>query len=88
MVKEGVATQTQVRTLEGKRAHRRRVVRRNVIGTLMAASPFVGFILFMLIPMLFSLVISFTDLRGAMLENATPIGFGNYIAIFKDGVTL
>lgn len=78
----------QTRTAEGSRLYRRRVLRRNVIGTLMAAPPFIGFILFTLIPMAFSLAISFTDLRGAMLENATPIGFKNYIAIFKDGLVL
>ena len=85
MINEGVK---HVRTAEEKSSYRRRVLRRNVIGTLMAMPPFLGFVLFTLIPMGFSLWISFMDLRGAMLENATPIGFANYIAIFKDRLVL
>lgn len=85
MINEGVK---HVRTPNEKRAYNRKVLRRNLIGTAMAAPPFIGFVLFTLIPMAFSLVISFTELHGAMLENATFIGLKNYVAIFKDGLVL
>ena len=67
MINEGVK---HVRTLEEQRAYRRRVLRRNIIGTALAASPFIGFICFKLIPMMFSLVIS--------LYMLFYVGMGNY----------
>ena len=85
MINEGIV---HVRTKEEQRAYRRRVIRRNVIGTLMAAPPFIGFVLFGLIPMAVSLWISFTDLHTTMIEYATPTGLRNYIRVFKDPLTL
>ena len=56
----------------------------NLMGTLMASGPFIGFILFSLIPMVVSLVISFTELRGFNVDQATFVGFDNYINLLTD----
>lgn len=73
-----------VRSRDEKKYYNRRVIRRNLIGTLMAAPPFIGFVLCTLVPMAISLWISFTELHGAMLKNAVFVGFANYVQIFKD----
>ena len=62
---------------------RKRVVLNNVEGLAMAILPFIGYILFGLIPMLISLVVSFTDLRSYNISMATFAGFGNYIKLFQ-----
>ena len=56
----------------------------NIMGTLMASGPFLGFILFSLIPMVVSLIISFTELRGFNIEQARFVGFENYIKLLTD----
>lgn len=77
------------RTAEGglppvnKNSKRRRALRRNVVGTLMACPPFLGFLAFTLTPMIMSLVISFTELHSYNLSMAEPIGFRNYVDIFQ-----
>ena len=55
----------------------------NIIGTLMASGPFIGFLLFTCLPMLFSLYISFTKLTSFDLSQAQWVGFDNYINLFK-----
>lgn len=56
----------------------------NIMGTIMASGPFLGFILFSLIPMVVSLIISFTELRGFNVDQAKYVGFENYIKLLTD----
>ena len=72
-----------VRTAAEKRSYRKRVLRRNIIGTLMACPPFIGFLAFTLTPMIISLYLSFTELHSYNLMLAKPIGIDNYVNIFK-----
>ncbi|MGN1051789.1 MAG: carbohydrate ABC transporter permease, partial [Candidatus Scatosoma sp.] len=65
------------------REKRKNVLRRNIIATLMASPPFIGFLAFTLVPMLISLGISFTELHSYNLSMAKYVGFSNYIEIFK-----
>ncbi len=74
-------------TEDGKKALRRRILGENILGTCMAAPPFLAFVLFSLIPMGFSLYISFMDLHSVVLAAARPVGFQNYIKILTDEVT-
>ena len=73
-----------IRSKEERRYYNRKVLRRNLIGTLMAAPPFLGFVLCTLVPMAISLWVSFTELHGAMFKNAVPVGIENYVRIFSD----
>ena len=72
-----------IRTPSEKRSYRKRVIRRNIIGTLMACPPFIGFLAFTLTPMIMSLALSFTELHSYNLTLAKPVGIKNYINIFK-----
>ena len=49
--------------------------REDIEGTLMAISPFIGYILFGLFPMLLSLVVSFTDLKSFDITRLIFVGF-------------
>ena len=64
--------------------------RDNIDGTIMACLPFIGYILFSLFPMVFSVVISFTELHGYdftqmrfLWEDGFLHTFDNYINLFK-----
>lgn len=72
---------------EGRRALRRRIIGDNILGTCMAAPPFLAFVLFSLIPMGFSLYISFMDLHSVVIASAKPVGFENYIKVLTDETT-
>ena len=72
---------------EGKRIRRRRIIGENILGTCMAAPPFLAFVLFSIIPMAFSLYISFMDLHTVVLDAARPVGFQNYIKVLEDEMT-
>ena len=82
---EGAAEEECVRPASPnmKNSRRRRAIRRNIIGTLMACPPFIGFLAFTLTPMIISLAISFTELHSYNLALAVPAGIDNYIEIFK-----
>lgn len=58
--------------------------RDSVIGTLFALSPLVGFALFGLLPLLFSVVLSFGKLQSFDLTDIRFIGFDNYVRIFTE----
>lgn len=45
-------------------------LKEDILGTLMASGPFIGFLLFNMLPMLTSLVVSFTELKGFDLSAA------------------
>ena len=67
-----------------KKSNRRRAIRRNLIGTVMAAPPFIGFLCFTLFPMLVSGYVSFTYLPSLNINMAKWIGVDNYVRIFQD----
>ena len=76
------------RTDRQKRAYRIKIVKQNVVGTSMVILPFLGFLCFTLFPMALSLVIAFSNLRSALLAEATfDAGFKNFIYIIKDEYT-
>ena len=66
-----------VASAAGKKLKRRE----DIEGTLMAISPFIGYILFGLFPMLLSLVVSFTELKSYDITRMKFAGFDNYKAI-------
>ncbi|MGI6713854.1 MAG: carbohydrate ABC transporter permease [Bacilli bacterium] len=55
----------------------------NLAGTLMACMPFIGYLIFGLLPMFISLYISFCDLKSFNIYKAEWIGFDNYISLFS-----
>lgn len=57
--------------------------RENIVGTLMASGPLLGFLLFTCLPMILSLGISFTKLTSFDISQAEFVGFDNYVNIFK-----
>lgn len=75
------------RSKEERQRVRRRILRENVLGTCMAAPPFLQFVLFSMIPMAFSLYISFMELHSVVIELARPVGFDNYIRLLNDPTT-
>lgn len=72
----------------GKSSNKKRFNKDNFWGVLLASPPLIGFVLFGLFPMLFSIVISVSDLKGYLIEDMTFLGwrslFDNYIFLFKD----
>ena len=58
--------------------------RDNIDGIIMAMIPFVGYILFSFLPMLVSLVVSFTELHSYNFSLMKFVGLDNYINIFKE----
>ena len=66
----------------GSKDKRRR--RNTISGYAITVWPFVGFIAFMLIPILLSLIISFTSAKDAyMLTEMEWVGFDNYVKLFS-----
>lgn len=72
---------TATRAVEVTRRRSERV--ENVLGTLMASGPFIGYVLFSLLPMALSLYLSFTDLKGFNVFDSAWIGLANYKRLFK-----
>jgi len=56
--------------------------RKNFWGYLFIAPNFIGFVVFMLLPILMSLYYSFTDYD--VITEANFVGFENYIKLFQD----
>lgn len=56
--------------------------RDNLIGTLFALSPLIGFGLFALLPLVFSIVLSFGNLSTFDIMDIEFVGFENYVRIF------
>jgi multiple sugar transport system permease protein len=59
-------------------------LRREIIGTVMAAPPFIGFLCFTLFPMILSLYVSFHSLHSYNVDMAEWVGFENYTRLFGD----
>lgn len=72
---------------EGRKLRNRRILGENILGTCMASAPFLGFVLFAMIPMGFSLYISFMDLHSVVLASAKPVGWENYRKLLADSTT-
>ena len=72
---------------QGEQLRKKRALAENLLGTGMAAAPFLEFICFSTIPMAFSLWISFMDLHSVVLASARPVGFANYIRLLEDSTT-
>lgn len=64
------------------RAHRRRLAKDYTQNILIVCLPIVGFLLFGLVPMAMSLIMSFADMRTTMISDATWVGFDNFVQIF------
>ena len=62
----------------------------NLWGVALASPPLIGFVLFGLVPLLFSVVLSVSDLKGFLVEDMAFLGFGhlfdNYVFLMKDGL--
>lgn len=67
-----------------KKLRRESERRENLVGTLMASGPFIGFLLFTFLPMILSLYVSFTELHIKNISAAQWVGFDNYIRLFTD----
>lgn len=71
-------------TKANRRSGARKAARNeNILGTLMASGPFIGYLLFGLLPMAASLVLSFTEMHGFDLTMAHWVGFSNYINVVQ-----
>lgn len=70
-------------SFDPNRSRKKHSLRSEVVATLMACPPFIGFLAFTLAPMLLSLGISFTELHSYNLALAKFIGFGNYVEILR-----
>ena len=76
------------RTDEQKRAYKMKIFKQNILGTGMVILPFLGFLCFTLFPMAMSFFLSFSNLRSALISEATfDAGINNYIYILKDEYT-
>lgn len=65
-----------------------KILKQNVLGTSMVILPFLGFLCFTLFPMAMSFFLSFSNLRSALISEATfDAGINNYIYILKDEYT-
>ena len=60
--------------------------RKNFWGYLFIAPNFIGFVVFMLLPILMSLYYSFTDYD--VITEANFVGFENYIKLFQHALVL
>lgn len=65
---------------------RRRFWKENIINTAMAMPPFLGFLLFWVVPMVAALVISFTELHSYDFSMAKWVGLRNYTEIWKSNM--
>ena len=72
------------RTEEEKKAQKRKILKRNIIGTAMASPPFICFLCFTMFPMLVSLYMSFHELHSYNMNYAIFVGFDNFGRVFDD----
>ncbi len=76
------------RTEEQKRAYKMKILKQNLLGTSMVILPFLCFLCFTLFPMLMSFILSFANLRSALISEATfDAGLENYLYVIKDEYT-
>ena len=70
--------------MKTRRKMGRREKKENIQGTLFALSPLVGFLLFGVIPLAVSLVLSFGKVKPLDLTDIEFVGFENYVRIFTE----
>lgn len=77
------------RTEEQKRAYKIRLVKHNFLGLGMVIVPFLGFLCFTCFPIILSFIISFSQLRSVLIQEAVfkGVGISNYVYIIKDSYT-
>ena len=78
--REGKSVASQIDSKNGVLTAKKK---ENFIGTLMAVTPFIGYLIFGMLPMLISLIISFCEMRSFNIWNAKFIGFDNYVYLFS-----
>lgn len=62
----------------------KKIKREEILGTIFANIPLVGFFIFGFIPLLLSVYLSFNSFRGLRLNSATFVGLDNFKAILQD----
>ena len=80
-----VLTETQFKKPNPRKKNGMSAMKRrdNIDGTIMAIIPFVGYILFSFLPMLVSLVVSFTELHSYNFASMKFVAFDNYVEIIN-----
>lgn len=67
---------------------KRKLSKSELWGTLLASPPLIGFLIFGLIPLVFSLYLSVTNMRGYLIEDMSFLGFANmfdnYLSVLGD----
>lgn len=61
-----------------------KINKEEIAGTCYAAIPILGFLIFSLVPLVMSIIMSFYKMRDFGLDNATYVGFENFTKILKD----
>ncbi len=79
-VKTITVTETKISNKNTRRINRNE----KIVGFLMGCGPFIGYLLFGLLPMAVSLYISFTDMKGFNIASGQWIGLDNYVALFTN----
>lgn len=62
----------------------KKIKREEILGTIFANIPLLGFFIFGFIPLLLSIYLSFNSFRGLRLNSATFVGLDNFKAILQD----
>lgn len=75
---------------EKKIRKKRKFDKEEICGTFMAAIPLIGAFFFLLIPLIFSLVLSFCSMKGFSIDHLEFLGgkelFSNYVYVLTDGL--
>lgn len=67
-----------------QRLKKRRTNREELLGWTFSCIPILGFLIFGMIPLVFSLVISFNQYRGLQMDTAVGVGFENFATFLGD----
>lgn len=67
-----------------RKVKKKKNFKKNLIGWMICGLPVIGFILFHLIPLVVSFILSFTDLKGFDMTQAKWAGLENFKALFND----
>lgn len=68
----------------GTQMKNKKIKREEILGTIFANIPLLGFFIFGFIPLLLSIYLSFNSFRGLRLNSATFVGLDNFKAILQD----
>lgn len=67
-----------------QRLKKRRTNREELLGWTFSCIPILGFAIFGMIPLIFSLIISFNQYTGLRMDTAVGVGFENFATVFGD----